>query len=259
MAGKEEKPQNKTLTNSVVKAFRILDILAEQGEIGVTELARTLNMHKATVYRFLLTMKEMGYLKKDLKTDKYSLTLKLFELGSSALGRLSILEEARPVMKKISENTAETIHLAVLEGGEVVYIEKFDSPQTLRMYSRIGRRAPAYCTGLGKALLAWAPPSVVERVCRNLRGFTKNTITDPAALKRALAEIRKNGYSTDNEEHEDGIRCVAAPIKDLSGEVVAALSISGPSMRFDKERVEKLKDIVIEAASEISGRLGYHG
>ncbi len=168
-----------------------------------------------------------------------------------------VKSEARPVLEKLSELTSNTIHLAVLDESEVVYLDKVDPSQLLSMYSQIGRRAPAYCTGVGKALLAWSPPTVVHQISQKLVRFTDNTITEPARLREVLEEIRAEGYAVDNEEHEDGIRCVAVPVRDNGGKVVAALSISGSSLEFDEDRISYYKQQALASAEEISQRLEY--
>lgn len=246
------------LVRSVVKIFSLLEILAKEKELGVTEISKEIKIHKSTAYRFLTTLKELGYVRQNPGNEKYSLSLRLFELGSEVVARLSIREEARPVMEELAEQTKETIHLATLDRGEVVYIDKIDSPQTIRMYSRIGRRAPAYCTGIGKALLAWSSPETVEQLLAKgpLHQFTKNTIVEPVQLRAELQMIREKGYAIDNEEHEAGVCCVAAPIHGMDGKVTTALSVSIPSLRFQKKRLPYLQQLVIEAARKISSRLG---
>ena len=258
MGHKKIKNKEKITSLTLAKALKLLEKISEENMVGVTELARKLKMNKAIVYRFLSTFKQMGFVKQEPHSKKYSLTLKLFELGSKVLSELNLIDEAHPVMQKISEATKETVHLAVMDGEEIVYIDKVDSPQTLRMYSRIGKRAPAYCTGLGKVLLAWSSPSVIDKVSKHLRKFTENTNTDPLILQRELHLVRERGYAVDNEEYEKGICCVAAPIRDINGEVVAALSISGPNFRFNEERIEEYKNLVVASAKEISERMGFY-
>jgi len=146
----------------------------------------------------------------------------------------------------------------MLDGEEVVYIDKIDSPQTLRMYSKIGRRSPAYCTAIGKVLLAWAPPEIITRLLGrdNLYRFTERTIIEPYRIKEEFHRVRERGYAEDNEEHEMGICCLAAPIRNMNGEVTAAISIALPKLRFQAERLPYLQKLVVEAAKEISSRLG---
>jgi IclR family KDG regulon transcriptional repressor len=193
MAGSEPvKAVNKTLG--------LLEALARHEELGVTDLAGRAGMHKSTAYRFLNTLKELGYVRQNSSNDRYSLTLKLFELGSCVLGRMELWEQAHPVMEQLAEQTRETVHLAVLDEGRPVYLGKFESTQALRvsMSSRIGQSAPVYCTGIGKLLLAHAPPELVERILEReqLRRFTPHTITDRALLARELEKIRASPSTT---------------------------------------------------------------
>lgn len=246
---------------AVVKTMSLLECLSSDGSLGVTELAKATGMHKSTTYRFLATLKELGYVRQDPDTERYGLTLRLFELGTSVHDRMELWTEAEPVMKRIGQSTGETIHLAVLDDSKLVYLGKTESTQTLRvsMMSRIGRSAPTYCTGVGKILLAHLPPGRVSAILRSEKmvRYTERTIVSRSELDRELEAIRDNGYAIDNEEHEIGVRCVAAPVHDNDGEVVAALSISMPSVRLTDREVPKYRNLVIQAASEISERLGY--
>ena len=246
------------LVRSVVKLVSLLEILAKEKELGITEITQKIDVHKSTAYRFLTSLKELGYVKQNPENEKYSLTLRTFELGSAVVSRLSRREEARPIMRELANQTQETVHLATLESGEVVYIDKIDSPQTIRLFSEVGRRAPAHCTGLGKALLAWASPEIIEEILKKgeLHRFTKHTIADPTRLKEELQQIREKGYAIDDEEHEEGVYCVAAPIHGIDGKVSTAISVSMPILRFEKKRVPELQKTVIEAARKISSRLG---
>ena len=237
-----------------MKAFSLLEGITDLKEVGVTELAIKTKTNKTTVYRLLSTFEKLGYLRKT-ENQKYFLTLKLFELGTKVLENISIVEIAKPILKKMSDITNETIHLAALDNDEVVYLDKFDSTHTLRMYSRIGRRVPTYCTALGKVFLAWGPESLIKRVAKDLRPYTKNTITDLSQLKEQLSKIRKEGYAIDNEEYEYGVKCIAAPIRNVNGEVVAAISISGPSVRLTAEKIQELKPIILDYSNKISSKI----
>lgn len=250
----------KEAAKAVVKTMCLLETLAQQKDLGVTELATIAGMHKSTVFRFLNSLKELGYVAQDAATERYSLTLKLFELGSSVLSRMELWEQAHPIMEQLAEETRETVHLAVLDNSRLVYLSKIESTQALRvsMMSRIGQSAPIYCTGVGKLLLAHLPPEKAEGILtmEELRRFTANTITDRDKLNGELLRIRQNGYSFDNEEHEVGVRCVAAPVYDNQGDVIAALSISMPSLRLPDGAVPRYRDLVTQAALEISKKLG---
>lgn len=249
------------LAKAVVKTMKILESLARRESVGVSELARELEMHKSTVYRFLASLRELGYVRQDGETERYALTLKLFEMGSSVLDRLELWQEAYPIMKDAAESTRETVHLAVLDAGKLVYLGKIESTQALRvsMMSRIGQNAPTYCTGVGKVLLAHLRPRLLDEVLRqeSLVKYTRNTITTKSGLKRELALVRERGYAEDNEEHQLGVRCVAAPIRDNTGRVCAACSISMPTVRLTDEALPNYREVIIQVAGLISARLGF--
>lgn len=246
---------------SVVKTLTLLENLAHEDECSVTELAKRVDGNKSTVYRFLNTLKALGYVRQIEDNEKYSLTLKLFEVGSSVLDRLDERKEALPIMEKLAAETGETIHLALLDHGNPVYLHKIDSKKSLKvsMMSKVGHTMPIYCTGLGKVFLSWASPELFARLTKELKlvRFTANTITSMTGLRKATKEIRDKGFAVDDEEHEVGVRCVAAPIMDRSGEVTAALSVSGPAVRMSDSRLEHLGWLVVAAASEISRQLGF--
>jgi len=253
MAGQEPvKAVNKTMC--------LLESLAQQNELGVTDLAVRAGMHKSTVYRFLNSLKELGYVHQNASNEKYSLTLKLFELGSSVLGRMELWEQAHPILDHLAEQVHETIHLAVLDDGRLVYLGKIESTQALRvsMSSRIGQSAPTYCTGVGKLLLAHLPPEEVERILsrEGMQRFTDHTITDRSQLTKELESIRQQGFAFDDEEHEVGVRCVAAPVRNSQGATIAALSISMPSVRLPNSEIPRYREYVTKAADEISKRIG---
>ncbi len=256
------------LAKAVVKTMNILECLSKERSLGVTELANRITgfsgsarMHKSTVYRFLNSLKELGYVAQDPETDGYSVTLKIFEIGMAVLDRLELWREAQPILKRLADTTGETIHLATLDDYRLVYLGKIESSKTLRvsMMSRVGQSAPTYCTGLGKALLASLPAQRVTRILKKEKvvAFTKRTITARPDLDRELEVIRARGYAIDDEEHEVGVRCVAAPVRDNAGIVAAALSISVPSVRLADRDVLRFGQMAIQAADEISGRLGY--
>lgn len=254
---------NVPLVQALTHGLAVLEAMAraEEDWHGVTELAARLRMHKSTVLRLLATLEASGYVEQEPETRRYRLRLKLFELGSQVIGRTDLMKEARPILEDLNRQTDEVVHLGVLDQGEVVYVDKVESSHTLRMYSRIGRRSPVHATGVGKALLAFLPEAEVEGITENrgLKRYTPNTIVDRSRLLAHMAEIRKAGVAFDDEEHEPGIRCVAAPVMDLHGRVAAAISVAGPSLRMTPERLTELVNPVREAANELSRRLGGKG
>lgn len=244
---------------SVDHALALLEAFSPDApELGVTELSARLGLAKSTISRLLATLAARGYIRRNPATGKYRLGLKPFEIGAVAASLLNVREAALPFLEKLRDTTRETVHLGVLDDAEVVYIEKIESPQTIRMYSRIGRRAPLHCTALGKAILASLPPEEVRRIAgRGLSRYTGSTLTSMRALMAGLAQTREQGYALDREEFEEGLRCVAAPIRDYTGTVVASAGIAGPAVRVTEERMPEFIKAVTEATQAVSAHLGY--
>jgi DNA-binding IclR family transcriptional regulator len=247
---------------SVERALQILErvSLAKNG-IGVTELATDLKMYKSTIHRVLTTLANLGYIQQDPETERYRLGYKLLEISSRLLNSLDLRREAMPFLQQLADLTNEVVHLVVLNKGQVVYIEKVEGSETIRMHSRVGNLAPVHCTGVGKAILAYLPEEQVREIIRlyGLKPHTPNTLSTLEDLLADLKLIRDRGYALDLEENEMGITCVAAPIFDHSGAVVAAISVSAPTIRMQKERLEQLAKVVPEVGFKISSRLGYRG
>lgn len=246
--------------SSVLKVFGILQALGEQKEIGVTELSQRIMMSKSTVYRFLQTMKTLGYVKQEGETDKYTLSLKLFELGGKALGYQDLIQIADVQMHRLGKLTKETLHLGTLDENSVVYLHKIDSEYNLRMYSRIGRRCPLYSTGLGKVMMAWLPEEEVRSMLANVtfERFTEHTLANIDEVLAELVRVRELGYAEDNEENEHGLRCFAVPIYNRMGRIITGLSLSLPIVRFEESKRAELISLLHEAAGQISAELGYH-
>lgn len=246
---------------SVIKTMKLLETLSEQEEVGVTELAAAVEGNKSTVYRFLNTLSTLGYVRQNSRNEKYSLTLKLFQVGVQTLNRLDIHKAALPVMEELAEYSKETIHLASMENNQIFYLDKIESPLALRvaMGSAQGRFAPATCTGVGKVILAYLPEDEKKAMLEHADWTprTENSIRSLEELEKSFAEIRKNGWGFDMEENEPGVRCVAAPVFDSHGKVCAALSVTGPSIRMTQEYLKELGVRVSEGAARISGELGY--
>jgi DNA-binding IclR family transcriptional regulator len=232
---------------------------SQKPELTFTELVACLDLHKSTLYRLLEAMRSHGLVEQDRETGKYQLGVRLFEFGMLAVDRLEISTSAKPALEKLVEQTGETAHLCIFENPDVVYVAKVESKQTLRMPSHVGRRNPAYCTGVGKAILAELSADELETYLSHnqLRSLTKKTIVTPAELKKQLNEIRLRGYSLDDEEISEGLRCVGAAVRDYTGKAIAAVSIAGPSIRITKSRISDLAASVVEAADSISEQFGY--
>ncbi|MEO6349147.1 MAG: IclR family transcriptional regulator [Candidatus Limnocylindrales bacterium] len=241
---------------------RVLDILEAfewlGPQLGVSELSRALNLKKATTHRLLASLRRRDIVAQDPVTRRYQLGMRLWQLGMLALNQVDWIDRARPYLRQLRDETGETTHLAILDEGQVLYIDKVESEHSLRMPSQVGRRLPAHCTGVGKALLAYltaaALADVIER--HGLPSFTPATIIERHILVAELASIRERGYAVDDEEIEPGLRCIAAPIRGHSGDVVAAISIAGPSSRVRREEVDRYADRVVAAARQASAALG---
>jgi DNA-binding IclR family transcriptional regulator len=259
MVQRKSNSSTPTPIRSVAHSLKLVDALAagDQGR-GVTELSGTLRLAKSTVYRLLQTLVGHGYVVQDPASGRYHLGLKFLELGALVSNRLSILTIARPHLQRLMEATNETVHLGLLEGIEVVYADKIECSRTIRMYSRVGRRSPLHCTALGKALLAHQPEATLRELLRTrLQRQTARTITTAQALRAELQQVRKQGYADDNEEFEEGLRCLAAPIRDHTGTVAASLGIAGPAARVEAARLPELIKLVRDAAEAVSAALGY--
>lgn len=244
------------------RTFAILDLLAEQNSgVNLAFISRRLGLNKTTVLRLLGVLEHQRYVERDGAGAKYRLGSKLFELGTKAVAKLDILEWARPFLRRLVEETGETSHLAMLRDGEVISLANRESPRTLRTPSTVGGRSPVHCTSVGKAILAFRPDAEIEQVIRSrgLRKYTERTITKPILFKRELARVRAQGYAVDDQEFEEGLRCVAAPVRDYSGKVVAAMSVTGPALRIPKDRLTELAHSVKAAAADLSEAMGYRG
>lgn len=243
---------------SVVRAVSILDALADSGgELQMQEISRQTKLHISTVFRLVETLEKCKLVERNRDTGRYRIGLKVLTWGSHVREGTDLRREAAPFLEELNENTRETVHLTVRDGDAAVYVHKIDSPIPLRIYSEIGRRAPLHCTGVGKVLLA--AMSEQEREAwleRNpLTRHTPATITDRTKLEKELTRIRELGYALDREEHEHHVRCVAAPVLDHTGSIIAAISITVPSVRMSSERLPTLIRQVKDTAKKISMRL----
>jgi DNA-binding IclR family transcriptional regulator len=250
------------LIQSMARAAKILEHLAYNGNSeSLSSISRALNLNKSTVYTLISTWEQLGYVQQNQDTGKYSLGLKVFELGQVVQSSMDLRTEAMPFLRELAAQYGETVHLAVLSDGEVVYVDKVDSPRSIRIVSRIGGRNPAHCTGVGKVLLAGLSDSQLEKVIgeRCLRRFTENTIIDPDGLKRYIHQVSEQGYALDQEEFEIGLFCVAAPIKNHQGVTIAAISISGPADRMKQNDIARITSDLKETAKKISSKFAYFG
>jgi DNA-binding IclR family transcriptional regulator len=242
------------------RALAILEILSQEGpDLSLAEVSEKLQLHKSTAHRLMMVLERYKLIEKNSVSGRYRLGLKLFELGTKAVSQLDLRERARPFLERVVLETGETVHLCIMDDTEVVYLDKVEPARSVRMASSVGRRNPAYCTAVGKAMMAYLSDAEVESIVsrQGLKSLTKNTITTLTELKTVLATIRKRGYAIDDEENEEGVRCVGCVVRGYSGEPVAAISISGPAFRVTKEKVEHLAKPVVAAARSLSANLGF--
>lgn len=254
------KEKSEYVVQSVDRALDILEAFNyNEEELGVTELSHKLNLHKNNVFRLLATLETRGYIEQDKKTGNYRLGIKIFEVANVFLHHLGLRRQARPILEELVGKCNETAYLAVTEGTDVVYVLMHETSHTVRVIPRLGHRLPAYCTASGKIQLAYESKDRLREILRDrpLRQLTANTITDLDRLLDHLGEVARLGYAVDNEELEEGVCCVAAPVRDYSHRVVAGVGLSGPVSRFSPERIHNdLVPLVKEAGVRISQRLG---
>lgn len=251
---------SETTVQSVDRALTLLEVLSDHEEgLGITEISTKIELHKSTVHRLLGTLINKGYVKKVGSGNKYKLTMKLFELGRKTIEKVDVIKVSRPYLEELRDSIKEVVHLVVQDGADIVYVDKVESENTIRMHSSIGKRSPMYCTSVGKALMAHMEDDEIENIWSdsNIVAYTEHTIISFEDMKAEIEKIRNQGYSVDEQENEIGVRCVGAAILDHTGSPVAAISVSGPTNRITKEKVEEIAKIAIGISEKISYELGY--
>jgi DNA-binding IclR family transcriptional regulator len=249
----------KGLIGSLLHGLQILDMFErERPEIGIGEMAEQLGLHRSTTSRLAATLAAAGYLQPAGEPGRYRLSGRLAALGDLAVAEADVRRTALPYLQDLVQELGETGHLGILEGTEAVTIGVVDGWQTVRMHSWVGKRSPAHCSSMGKALLAGLSPAefAARYPGRRLEARTDRTITDPRDLTRHLAEVRERGYAVDHQELEPHLCCVAGPVFDRTGTVVASISVSGPDSRIDDTTIPAIAAAVGRTAAEISARLG---
>ncbi|MEW6661808.1 MAG: IclR family transcriptional regulator [Bacillota bacterium] len=253
------KPREGTRSvRSVERAIDILLAFSIQPEWNLAELSSHLGLHKSTIHRLVLALVKKGLLEKK-GPSKYRLSLKLFELGCAAVEQIDLRHEARLFLQGLSEQFNETVHLVVRDGNEAIYIEKMEPQNAMVRYSRVGKRLPLHCTAVGKVLLSSLPRPDFDALMAGalLVKYTEHTISEPDVLWNHLLGVASCGYAVDNEELEYGLKCVAAPLRDHTGQVVAAISISSSPTRMPESRVPQVVSAIKETALSLSCKLGY--
>jgi DNA-binding IclR family transcriptional regulator len=243
------------------RAIAVLEVLSEASPAGLLphEISQRSGLHKSTTHRLLSALSQHRLVQKNAKVGTYSLGLKLFELGVKAVPNVNLREHARSYLERLVFETGETAHLCVLVEHEILYLDKAEPPKTIRIASSVGARNPAFCSAVGKVLLAALPENELDSLLRRhkLVPYTSQTIVTPARLKAVLQQVRENGYAVDNEEREEGLRCIAAPIRDHTGEIIAGMSVAGPAFRLLSSQDSVVARLVMSIAAELSEKLGY--
>jgi IclR family acetate operon transcriptional repressor len=247
---------------SIQRALSLLEALEDsRGEVGIAELSKRVRLHVSTVHRILATLVARGYARQSPETGRYALGAKALHLAESYLGQMDLRRVVRPVLERLSQETGETANLVILDRREALYLDKVESPQSLRIFSRIGRRAPLYCTAVGKVLLAFRPEGQVNALLGRgpFERLARHTITSAVQVRRELEKVRDQGFALDREECEEGACCIAVPIRNAQGDVEAALGISAPTTRLTPRRMEELVPIMLRTGREVSAQLGFSG
>ncbi|HUZ89940.1 MAG TPA: IclR family transcriptional regulator [Candidatus Acidoferrales bacterium] len=244
---------------SADRVLRVLEAFApNERELTLSEIAERLRLPKSSVHRLLATLSGRGYIEHDSKTHRYSMGIRLFEIGSNVIHERGLHAAVRPFLEDLALATGETCHLAVRSGTDAVYVYKLDGPSAIPMPSRIGGRAPGHATSIGKVLLAWGGAEVRRQaMLAPLASYSPNTITDSVSLNSELERVCDRGYATDLEEFELGLRCIAAPVRDITERVIAAVGLAAPAFRLTDEAMPVMIGAVIEASHSISRQLGY--
>jgi len=251
---------DRNIINSIVRGLRVLTALSEKSSpLTLTELSHQLDLSKSTIQRLTYTLQHLGYLDRDMESKKYYLGSKAFSLGFSIIRSLDLKELVAPILKKLSGEINETTNLAILDGTEIVYIEKVRTRQILNINLAVGSRLPVYCTSMGKAILAFLPGRRLDEVLKKieLKSITPNTIKSKKDLRKELERVRERGYATNNQEYSIGVSSVSAPVRNFRGDVIAAVNISFPSIRVSKEMEPFFAKKIMKTADKISFSLGY--
>ncbi|WP_077001224.1 IclR family transcriptional regulator [Variovorax sp. KK3] len=257
---KTPSPDDKNRIQSFGKMMDILGSFSTVNRaLSLAQVAQSAGLPRATAHRMLSALREIGFIQQEARSGLYGLGIRLFELGNLALTNMDLMREAKPFMDRLSRLAGETVHLGVFDGYNVIVVEREEPQERAPARNLSGTEsAPAYCTSVGKAVLAFQGPEVIDRiVAAGMRPFTANTLTTAEALNADLSATRERGYAIDDSEHQVWVRCVAAPIRNAGGQVFAAVSITGPADRMTPERTHQLSGLVMQTADSVSRHLGY--
>lgn len=246
-------------SQSLVRGLNILEgLAAAPSGLALSDIAQIVGLAPSTTHRLLQALHQQGFITQDAELGLWKVGVKTFQIGNTFLDSRDVVATARPYLRQLTEESGESANLGIRDNGMAVFLAQSESPQMMRMITRLGSRAPMHASGVGKALLAWLPEKEVERIlqARGLPRVTDNTIDTPARLREGMAEIRRQGYACDREEHAVGLHCVAASIHDEQGNPLAAISVSGPMARIPESRLAELGGLVSRAARDITTQLG---
>jgi len=256
---RDAAPQGTYKVQALDRAFAILDLLGESDTPqGLAQVASLLQLHKSTAHRFLMVLEKHRMVERTTN-GKFRLGLRLFDLGNRAIDQYDLRDRAQPHLRRLVAETEETAHLGILEGSHVIYIDKIEPARSVRMITRIGASNPIHCTSVGKAILAFLPEERVAEVlrCTRFERFTDRTIATAEALRVEIEKTRRRGYAVDDEELEEGLRCIAVPVLDAQRLPVAAVSVSGPSFRVTAQKLPSIANHLLQCVREISADMGF--
>ncbi|NUR09566.1 MAG: IclR family transcriptional regulator [Nocardioidaceae bacterium] len=242
---------------SVDRALTILAILARLGEAGVTEIAGELGVHKSTAFRLVATLEGHGMVEQNEDRGKYRLGVGVLRLAGATTARLDVVQESRPICRKLAADTGETVNIAVLSDRSALYLDQVAGQSALQSHNWVGQHIPLHATSNGKVLLSGLSEEEIDKRLPRLPSYTAETVTTKARLKRELREVREQGFAVAVDELEIGLTAIAAPIRNAHGDVIASISVSGPTFRLGERKVKELLPTVQDAADEVSTRLGY--
>ena len=242
---------------SVDRAVTILEILARTGESGVTEIATELGVHKSTAFRLVATLESHGVVEQNEDRGRYRLGVGLLRLAGATTARLDVIQEARPICRQLAAETGETVNIAVLSESSAFYLEQVAGSSALQSHNWVGQHIPLHATSNGKILLSGLEPERLKEVLGSLPAYTGLTITKKTQLRKELDRVREQGYAVAVDELEVGLTAVAAPIRNAHGDVIASMSVSGPTFRLAGSRVDEVVGLLVDAATEVSRRLGW--
>lgn len=245
------------MNNTLLKGLAVLELLSRSDRaLNLTQIGKELGMGKSNVHRLMQALVDTRFVLRDEESSCYAPSIKLWELGSAVLSKLDLRRHAERQMETLMSLTGESVHLSVLDGTEVVYVHKVDSPNPVRAYTQIGGRAPAHCVATGKVQLAYAAPSVLQEVSAKLKPHTERTIIDPTAFLKEMRKVREQGFALNRAEWRNDVWGIASPVMDARGSVIAAVGISGPASRFRKSVLDEWTEAVVAAAADVAHALG---